>query len=230
MENLFTYVDGYCERLHPGLFSEPLNALTNLAFFIAAAWSLARPETRRHSVTIALSVLVCLIGAGSMLFHTFANRFTGIIDVLAIVLFVLVYLYATNRHFLEVRPPVATAICLLFFPYSFIVIWATLYLFPWIGESSGYIPIALLILGYAVFLRHRLPIVARDLGYGFILLALSIFFRWLDLKVCSSVPIGTHFIWHIVNAVLLGWLIYALAAHLSRSEGQKVSHQGRESN
>ncbi|MCY4327386.1 MAG: hypothetical protein OXC53_07355, partial [Rhodobacteraceae bacterium] len=66
--------------------------------------------------------------------------------------------------------------------------------------------------------------------YGFILLALSIFFRWLDLKVCSSVPIGTHFIWHIVNAVLLGWLIYALAAHLSRSEGQKVSHQGRESN
>ena len=29
-------IDGYCERLGPGFWAEPLNALTNLAFLIAA--------------------------------------------------------------------------------------------------------------------------------------------------------------------------------------------------
>jgi hypothetical protein len=33
-------VDIYCERLGPGLWAEPLNAVTNVAFFVAAwlAW------------------------------------------------------------------------------------------------------------------------------------------------------------------------------------------------
>ena len=31
-----TYIDIYCERIEPGLWAEPLNAITNLAFIIAA--------------------------------------------------------------------------------------------------------------------------------------------------------------------------------------------------
>jgi len=29
-------MDAYCERLGPGLFAEPLNALTNVSFLLAA--------------------------------------------------------------------------------------------------------------------------------------------------------------------------------------------------
>lgn len=38
------YVDLYCERLAPGLFGEPLNLLSNLAFLVASGlllWLLA---------------------------------------------------------------------------------------------------------------------------------------------------------------------------------------------
>jgi len=37
-------IDLYCERLGPGLWAEPLNALTNLAFLLTAlaSWQLAR--------------------------------------------------------------------------------------------------------------------------------------------------------------------------------------------
>ena len=31
-------LDGYCERLGPGLWAEPLNFLSNAAFLVAAIW------------------------------------------------------------------------------------------------------------------------------------------------------------------------------------------------
>jgi hypothetical protein len=43
-------------------------------------------------------------------------------------------------------------------------------------------------------------------------------FRTIDRAVCSSVPIGTHFIWHLLNAVVLYVLLRTamLAAKVSR--------------
>ena len=39
--NLFEPIDIYCERVGPGLWAEPVNALTNLSFLAAAAFVLA---------------------------------------------------------------------------------------------------------------------------------------------------------------------------------------------
>ena len=38
---MFEIVDLYCERTSPVFWAEPVNALTNLAFFLAAWFSLA---------------------------------------------------------------------------------------------------------------------------------------------------------------------------------------------
>lgn len=68
-------VDLYCERLGPGLLAEPLNAITNLAFFIAA-WLLWRQSRIAGSLTggvILLLALLVAFGVGSSLFHTFAT-------------------------------------------------------------------------------------------------------------------------------------------------------------
>ncbi len=216
LEKFTTYIDGYCERLEPGFLAEPFNAATNFVFIIAAAVIFARPDTRRYPLTVILTALLCAIGISSLLFHTFANRITMVADVTSIALFVLTYLYASNRCFLRMNRLPALAVTLLFFPYEWLAVIVISELFPWIGGSTGYVPIALLILGYSVLLRRRLPAVSRDLGIGFLLLAVSILFRWLDEPICSLVPVGTHFIWHILNAVLLAWMIRAVAAHLSR--------------
>ena len=65
------YVDGYCERMGPEYWAEPINAITNLAFVLAALvmWRRARgvPLAR------ALCVVLGLIGIGSYLFHTHAQ-------------------------------------------------------------------------------------------------------------------------------------------------------------
>ena len=64
------YIDEYCERLAPGLWGEPLNALSNIGFFIAA-WLIWRTLAGRQRVgdLRALDILLFLVGLGSLAFH-----------------------------------------------------------------------------------------------------------------------------------------------------------------
>ena len=39
----FEAVDGYCERVDAAFWSEPINAVTNAAFLIAAIWAWRTP-------------------------------------------------------------------------------------------------------------------------------------------------------------------------------------------
>jgi hypothetical protein len=64
--DLFTPVDLYCERTGPELWSEPVNALTNLAFVAAGIWGVY--EVRKRSTGTAAEALawwVVAIGVGS---------------------------------------------------------------------------------------------------------------------------------------------------------------------
>jgi len=82
------------------------------------------------------------------------------------------------------------------------------------GGAAGYLPVPLLILGYGWALRHRSPDTARNLGIGAFILLVSLSLRTLDQPLCSSIPFGTHFLWHVLNAVMLGWMILVYRAHV----------------
>ena len=74
----------------------------------------------------------------------------------------------------------------------------------------------LLILIYAALLRRRLPETARGLAIGAGLLIVSLTFRTLDQPLCDALPFGTHFLWHVLNAVMLGWMIEVWRRHRLR--------------
>ena len=61
--------------------------------------------------------------------------------------------------------------------------------------------------------------VARGLALGAALLALSITFRALDGPLCAAWPIGTHFLWHLLNAAMLGWMIVVYHRHMVAGSG-----------
>ena len=90
-------VDGYCERVHPGFWAEPVNAATNLAFVVAAAVMWRR--TAGLPLGRALSAMLAAIGVGSSLFHTVATLWASLADTAPIAGFILLYLYAANRQF-----------------------------------------------------------------------------------------------------------------------------------
>ena len=205
-------VDIYCERLDPSFWAEPLNAVTNLAFVVAAL--IMWPRVRGLASGQVLCVMLGSIGVASGLFHTFAQGWAGAADVLSIVVYALTYIYLANRDFWGMRPGWAFVATMGFIPYAA----ATIPLFariPGLGGSAQYMPLPVMILAYAVLLRHRAPGTARGLAIGAAILLLSLMFRTIDLPVCGAVPFGTHFMWHVLNGIMLGWMIEVWRRHMS---------------
>ena len=116
MEWLFADIDAYCERPGPGVWAEPVNAITNIAFIVAGAilWRRTRglPEGR------ALSVILILIGLASGLFHTIAQGWTAALDSLSILVFSLFYIFLANRDFWRLSPLVSALGSAAYIPYT----------------------------------------------------------------------------------------------------------------
>ena len=91
----FSAVDIYCERLAPGYWAEPVNALSNLAFPAAALWAwITARQTGTDAAGRLLIVLGGLIGVGSYLFHTHAVTWAELADTVPIWGFVGAYVLA----------------------------------------------------------------------------------------------------------------------------------------
>ncbi len=218
MTTLFEPIDAYCERTGPEYWAEPVNAVTNAAFLIAA-WVMWR-RTAGMPTGRALSAVLGVIGVGSFLFHTHANRMTALMDVLPILGFILLYLYAATRDFLGLSRIWAAGAVVAFFPYAALTVPVLAAILP-LGSSSAYLPVPVLILGYAVVLRRRAPRTARGMALGAGILLVSLAFRTLDGPVCGALPFGTHFLWHLLNALMLAWMIEVWRRHMLAKAGAR---------
>lgn len=210
----FESVDAYCERTGPEYWAEPVNALTNAAFVLAAMVMAWRLRGVRLPLARAMVAVLALIGLGSFLFHTHANRLTGMMDVLPILAFILLYIFAATRDFLGARPWLALLAVVGFFPFAAALV-PVFAMVPGLGSSAGYAPVPLLILIYAALLRRHAPATSRGMAAGAGLLLVSLFFRSIDQAVCDAFVLGTHFIWHILNAMMLGWMIEVYRRHMA---------------
>ena len=204
----FAPIDAYCERLGPGLWAEPLNALSNVAFIIAALWA-ARAAFRRGGGTAIwlLVALVFVIGLGSLAFHTFANRWSAMADVLPITLFIYGYLAFALRRFLGLRwwkVGLGLAVLLL-------VTLAVERIMPpgFMNGSGAYLPALVASVIVALELGRRGHPAQLNVGLASAILFMSLIFRTADQILCSLVPIGTHFIWHLLNGLVLALYLEA---------------------
>ena len=226
MESWTTAIDAYCERLGPGFWAEPLNAVSNLAFIVGAAvaWIYANrqtnpPDRQRDWAVIALCLVLTAIGIGSFLFHTLANRWSATADVLPILLYILLYLYLTVRRYLAMPFLAAALAGLAFFPWSYLVQqWLT----PALGRlngSIGYVPTLLLLVIFATILALRAHAAWKGVAVAAGLLVVSLTARTLDNQsgdFCAAVPMGTHWAWHLLNGTLLGLLAVTFVRHGAR--------------
>jgi hypothetical protein len=129
-----------------------------------------------------------------------------------IVAFIMLYVFAASRDMLGMPARLAGLVTLGFIPYSAVMV-PLFGLIPGIGSSAGYAPVPLLILIYAAVLRASAPATARGLALGAGVLTLSLLLRTLDGPLCGMLPVGTHFAWHILNALMLGKMIEVYRRH-----------------
>lgn len=214
-DSAYSYLDQYCERsLDSGLWAEPINALSNLAFIIAAfiayrAWASHPHTTLRNSFDmLMLSVILAVIGVGSALWHIFADAHTLLLDVIPIVLFMNIYLIASSIRLLGFRWWQALY---LFAVFQGLNIASEIYL-PRnvLNGTILYIPAYLILAFIVVKSKARAPKIYGFMRNALLLWSVSLVFRTVDRIWCDIVPIGTHFLWHTFNACVLLWLLLAL--------------------
>lgn len=202
-------INAYCERLGPEFWAEPVNAVTNGAFLIAAlfAWLLWRRRAPGDAGVLFLVVVVAVVGIGSFLFHTFANRWSALADVVPIAVFIYAYFFLAMRRILGLGLGWSIGATLAFLAASYGV---APQLSGILGSSAGYAPAALAIFGVAALAARRCPPASAPLALAGTVFVISLAFRMSDIPFCPSFPLGTHFVWHCLNALVLYLLIRIL--------------------
>lgn len=204
-------IDLYCERVGAGLWAEPVNALSNLAFFVAgyAAWYLAKQrKVLSPSIWLLISLLLA-IGVGSSLFHTFATSLTKLLDVIPIALFQIAYLGIYSRQVIKLKN-LGTVLLVVLLLVAILVTFQFSQIF---NGSITYAPGIAILLGLGVY-HWQQGKKGRYLLFtatGVFFLALC--FRTVDLALCPYWAIGTHFLWHLCNGVVLYLAMKALIAN-----------------
>lgn len=174
-------ISTHCEK-PLGFISEPVNTVSNVAFFISAyfIYKLSRPK---------LFWLVTLIGLGSTAYHGFNNPYTLILDVLPVYAFILYSLYILTSQWLIPLSLVLIQIFVLrnlpVFILDIPTVHITNLLFIWL----------LMIWFYKRLGKMALKLVPVVLVYG-----LAIAVRGFDIPICPINKFGTHFLWHILTA------------------------------
>ena len=207
------YIDIYCERTGPEFWSEPVNALTNLSFIIAAITIMAqiRKQGLFHVHFVVLATLIAAIGTGSFLFHTKAVFWALLSDVIPILLFQLYYLFVYSRWVLK-----TDFLKSFLWPVALIIlIGLNGVLFPGdlLNGSIGYAP-SLIVLAVVTALHLK----KREPGGKFFLSACALFilsltFRTIDEALCPYIPTGTHYLWHVINGLVLFLLVQSLVLY-----------------
>jgi hypothetical protein len=142
---------------------------------------------------------VAAVGVGSFVFHTIATRAAILADVIPIAVFIYGYLLLALRRFLRVRPIAAAAIVVAYAACAQTL--SALAPPRLLNGSVGYLPALLALIAVAVAAKGQG--VRRSLGLAALLFAISLGFRTADAAICPEFPLGTHFVWHALNAVVL---------------------------
>jgi len=205
---------GYCERIDGSFWAEPLNAVTNAGFLIAALASfwLWRRQGGRDAITFVLIGLVFAIALGSFLYHTIPNRWTLLADVLPIQLFAFGYFAVALHRFFGLAGWMAAAGTLAFFGLALGLSAAgRAMLPPVLVGSAGYAAFLLGLAGVALAMsrdtassRQRRLVALAGLAF-----AVSLTMRSIDGALCGVLPLGTHWLWHLLNALVLYLLLRA---------------------
>lgn len=239
------HVFRYCERgFDPGLWAEPLNALSNVAFIVVAALAAAGmtrplpsdatpPDRAAVGFVYVLIALVALIGIGSFLFHVMATRWAQLADVLPIGAFIVLYLMFALRCLAglsTLKMLLGVAALIAAFALSMAVCPSAISGPPGgpmcLNDTLGYTPALAALFVVAVLLRSQSHPAAGRLFLASAVLSLSMVMRTIDLDQCSTLslhgrPLGSHVLWHLLNALVLHLLLIVAVAAV-RGNGHRA--------
>ena len=201
----------YCENFsNIFLLAEPLNSITNISFFVAGfiLLSLYKKRRLRDTYLLSLIILVFSVGIGSSVWHLTQSLVGEILDEIPILLFLLVYVILFLRRVIRWRWYYVLLSTISFLIASFLApnIWKD----EPLRTSGGYLPALVVLIVFTVLAFKRDRKLFKHLFLAATLFIASIIFRSLDFIVCGFFPLGVHFVWHILNGMVLFYVTRGL--------------------
>jgi hypothetical protein len=214
-----THWYGVCERSSLGPLAEPLNVLSSLAFIYVAV-TIYRHYKNHEDLESkwiwdihALTFITFLIGVNSLVFHAFPNPTTELADTLTIVLFIILYFWSVLFRIGRTTFFEALICFTAFVGFSHMLVAQ----FPHaLNDSIGYLSSMVALIVIAVYLHLRARRSASNFMFAAIIGVVSLSCRIIDRVLCEHTHVGTHFLWHILNATLLYILLKQLVRNVNR--------------
>lgn len=218
-DDTLAHAYGLCERTTHGPLGEPLNMLSNL-FFFAVAIAILRyyrthPDLKGKWIwdLHVLTTLIIVIGVGSSVFHAYPSPISELMDIIPIVAFIVLFFTSIivrvgKTNLFE------TIICLLAFAstsHFFVTQFPNA-----LNDSIGYLSSMGALVMIAIYLNMKRRPSSQQFLLAALLGVLSLFFRSVDNGVCETLPMGTHFMWHTLNAALIYVVMKQLIRNVNR--------------
>lgn len=205
----------YCENGIGLFYTQPVNTISNIVIFISAYFSyqLVRTYHIKNLIIRILPLIIVLAAIGSILWHGIPNLLTNFADLVPLSAVVLVSFF----FLLDKCLPNKSLVWALLFAFILIEFPFIFDIFP---SFNGLLPYSIaLILGLFVFFVsfRKYKELAPQLIFIILLFTVALFFRTIDHTVCSKLSIGTHSVWHILNALVF-YLLIRFFAKLERKE------------
>lgn len=197
-------VDGgpiYAETDLSVFFSEPWNAISSLAIVLPSIYWAFKLEWnfKDFKFLYFLFPLLFLGGLGSVFFHAFrASRWLLLLDIYPTALVTL----SVGIYFWSRVLPKWWHVLLIIGPLTFV----RLQLFNILPYSLA-LNIGYFITGSLIFLPIFVFLVKNEFEYykpiliSVLCLSISLIFRRIDFTIAEYIPIGSHFLWHILSGI-----------------------------
>ncbi|MFT4738598.1 MAG: hypothetical protein ACI8QD_000399 [Cyclobacteriaceae bacterium] len=191
----------YAETDLSGLIAEPWNAISSLALIFPAlywGWKL-RSHIKSYQFIFLCIPLLVLGGTGSVLYHAArTSAWLLYLDVLptaflTIVVSIYFWFKLLNRWFY---------VLIIILPFTFFRLYLLIF------ETSEFsVNLSYFIAGVVIFLPIWIYLARHSYQYAssFVIsvscLILSLLFRELDHWFAQWLPVGSHFLWHIISGI-----------------------------
>lgn len=220
-DNFYQPVDLYCERLSSVFWAEPVNAITNIAFILAAlfAYRLWREKTPKAKGILLLIIEAAVVGVGSFIFHTVATHGAMMADVIPIEIFIVTAIYIIFTSVFRMRKIYAEASLVAFLAFNILVINA--FGRAMFNGSIQYAPTLVMLLGVGIYSWITRHAVTKEFLLSGLVFFVSLICRSVDQQICPHFHLGTHFMWHVLNSVTMYYVMKGLIKERQRQNIKK---------
>jgi len=195
-----------CELAKNNLVNQPVNLITNLAFLITG-WKIYGLLKKHKIISKDLWLLfygVMLVGFGSIARHYQPNIQTLIVDGLPMLGMICLTIYLIAKYLFKlnsIQSLLATLGYALLLTFTMLILNKIIRPAIVFSLTSQFVCLPIILISYK---RKQEISGVLITAVGFLFLAAAAFI--IDLYFCPKLLFGTHFLWHIFNALALYYL------------------------